>query len=383
MAAIWRTGWLFAGHTCQLARPGDYFTLTVDTDPVVVLRDSAGVIRAFHNVCTHRGMVLCQQPAGSVGAAIVCPYHQWAFALNGTLLACRGMHADLDRGPLALRPLAVGTAAGLIFVSLAESPPPFAPAAALFGRLAGPQDLERARVAHAIDYEIHADWKLVWENNRECYHCDVNHPQYVRSNFDVIEGPDIGAGPRRRAEAAQARHAARWQDSVWSATHAGGGLAAFPEGDTWFSATRTVLADGYQTESLDGRRIGPLLGGPGEADVGVLRLRALPNFWNHTSCDHGVTTRLLPAGPRRTLATVYWLVDRDAREGKDYTLEELLPFWQLTSEQDWQLCEMTQRGVDSSAYRPGPLSREREYNLEAFFRWYVRRLSTPLPDAQR
>jgi Rieske 2Fe-2S family protein len=376
MAAIWRSGWLFAGHTCQLPHAGAYFTFTVDTDPVVVVRDGDGAARAFHNVCTHRGMVLCQQPAGALGGAIVCPYHQWTFALDGTLRACRGMHAGIDRSQLGLRPLAVETVAGLIFVSLAESPPPFAPAAALYRRLAGGQSFEHARVAHAIDYEIHADWKIVWENNRECYHCDHNHPQYVRSNFDVVEGSDIGDGPRRRAADAAARHAARWHDSALSATHTGGGLAAFPSGDVWYSATRTVLADGYATESLDGRRVAPLLGEHADPDVGVLRLRALPNFWNHTSCDHAVTTRLLPAGPRLTRATVYWLVDQNARAGEDYRLEHLLPFWQLTSEQDWHLCAMTQRGVDSTAYRPGPLSREREYNLEAFLRWYLGRLGT-------
>src|SRR5262249_51873965 len=150
--------------------------------------------------------------------------------------------------------------------------------------------------------------------------------------------------------------------------------ATFPEGDTWFSATRTVLADGYETESLDGGRVAPFMGAYRDAGVGVLRLRALPNFWNHGSCDHAVTTRLLPAAPGLTRATVFWLVDRDAREGLDYRLDRLLPFWQLTSEQDWHLCAMTQRGVDSSAYQPGPLSRDREYNLEAFHRWYLRLL---------
>jgi Rieske 2Fe-2S family protein len=76
-----------------------------------------------------------------------------------------------------------------------------------------------------------------------------------------------------------------------------------------------------------------------------------------------------------TRARVIWLVDRNAREGHDYHLEQLLPFWQQTSEQDWQLCEMVQRGVDSTAYRPGPLSKLWEYNVEAFIAWYLRRMS--------
>jgi Rieske 2Fe-2S family protein len=112
-----------------------------------------------------------------------------------------------------------------------------------------------------------------------------------------------------------------------------------------------------------------------DAATGVLRLRTLPNFWCHASCDHAVTTRLLPAGLHLTRVRVSWLVHEDARAGVDYALESLMPFWQLTSEQDWALCERVQRGVDSRAFQPGPLSSTREYNLEAFLRWYLRQLT--------
>ena len=102
-------------------------------------------------------------------------------------------------------------------------------------------------------------------------------------------------------------------------------------------------------------------------------MRAVPNYWCHASCDHAVITRLFPAGRGATKARVYWLVDQAAVEGKDYTLEKLLPFWQLTSEQDWNLCELAQLGVPP-AYRPGPLSTVREYNVDAFIRWYLARI---------
>jgi phenylpropionate dioxygenase-like ring-hydroxylating dioxygenase large terminal subunit len=87
-------------------------------------------------------------------------------------------------------------------------------------------------------------------------------------------------------------------------------------------------------------------------------------------------TRLVPAGPQCTHVSVEWLVDEDAIEGRDYTLERLLPFWRLTSEQDWDLCERNQRGVRSPAYLPGPYSRTREYNLAAFVDWYLDRIGT-------
>jgi Rieske 2Fe-2S family protein len=105
-------------------------------------------------------------------------------------------------------------------------------------------------------------------------------------------------------------------------------------------------------------------------DVGVLRLRALPNFWCHASADHAVTTRLAPVRLERTEVVVTWLVDADAVEGRDYTLDRMLPVWARTSEQDWTLCERNQRGIRSPAYRPGPLSERPQANVAAFHTWY-------------
>jgi Rieske 2Fe-2S family protein len=373
---IWRRGWVFAGHTCQIPRPGDFFTLAIDTDSLIVMRDDAGHIRAFHNVCTHRGTLLCDQEAGHV-RAIVCPYHQWTFALRGDLLKCAGMQDDVDRSRLGLHTVHVETCAGLIFVSLAAAPPPFAPARELMAPFARPQGFERARVARILDYEIRANWKLVWENNRECYHCHVSHPQYVKSNFDIYEDGHGSPRIQQRLAEALARGEATWQREGIAISHRQGGLAPFPDADNdiWYSANRTVLTEGYLSESMDGQRVAPLMGDYRTEDVGVLRLRTLPNFWNHSSCDHAVTTRLLPAGLHLTQARVIWLVHEDAREGVDYELDRLLPFWQLTSEQDWTLCERVQRGVTSTAYRPGPLSRTREYNVDAFQRWYLQQLA--------
>lgn len=99
---IWRQSWIFAGHVCQIPLPGDFLTLTLDTDPLLVIRDEDGQVRAFHNVCTHRGTVLCDEESGH---AIVCPYHQWTFSRRGALLKCAGMQDDIDKdAPQLLEP---------------------------------------------------------------------------------------------------------------------------------------------------------------------------------------------------------------------------------------------------------------------------------------
>jgi glycine betaine catabolism A len=111
-------------------------------------------------------------------------------------------------------------------------------------------------------------------------------------------------------------------------------------------------------------------------DVGTLRVRTVPNKWSHMSADDAVVTRLLPDGPEARLVSIYWLLDDGAAEGRDYSLKRLLPFWQLTSEQDWTLCERNYAGVRSPAYVPGPYSPTREYNVSAFVEWYLERVQT-------
>src|SRR4029434_6730679 len=96
LARVWRRGWLFAGHACEIPRPGDFFTLEVDTDPIVVVREEGGAICALHNVYRHGGSRVCTEPSGHA-ARLVCPYHQWTYALDGQLLACRGMDEDFDK----------------------------------------------------------------------------------------------------------------------------------------------------------------------------------------------------------------------------------------------------------------------------------------------
>jgi phenylpropionate dioxygenase-like ring-hydroxylating dioxygenase large terminal subunit len=330
---IWRCGWVFAGYTCQIPQPGDFFTFSIDTDSIIVMRDDEGYVRAFHNVCTHRGTLLYQEETGSV-RAIICPYHQWTFSRRGDLLSCYGMQDDIDKDKLGLQTVQVEICGGLIFVSFSMSPPPFEPARQIMAPFARPQGFERAKVAKMIDYEIHANWKLVWENNRECYHCNVNHPQYIKSNFDIYENGQSSARIQQRLTKALARSEAAWQAEGVAISHRQGGLAAFPDADNdiWYSANRTVLTEGYESESMDGQRVAPFMGEYRNVDVGVLRMRTLPNFWNHSSCDHAVTTRLLPAGLHLTRARVIWLVHEDAQEGRDYQLDKLMPFWKLTSE---------------------------------------------------
>ena len=371
---IWRKGWLFAGHGCEIRKPGDWLTIEVDTDSIIVIRGDDGEVRALHNVCRHRGSQLVPPGRGS-SRRLVCPYHQWTYDTGGALTFCRGMH-ELDKSQFGLKRVHCEMVEDLIFLSLAENPPEFSAARELMAPFLRPQGFARAKVAKQVDYNIGANWKLVWENNRECFHCNVNHPQYIKANWDHYNADDTSAEIRAAIDRAVKRSEAKWAAAGLAVSHRDTGMTQFPDAERgiWYSANRTALVDGWVSESMDGKQVSTLMGDYDDPDVGTVRARTLPNFWNHSSCDHGVSTLLLPAGPRNTIARVTWLVDEDAVEGRDYQLGKLMPFWQLTSEQDWAICERQQKGIESSAYEPGPYSTFKEYNVDAFVRWYVKTL---------
>jgi len=375
MDRIFRQHWIFVGHSCQIKSPGDFFTVTIGKDPLILIRGDDDEIRAFHNVCRHRGTLISREDCGQA-RRLVCPYHQWTYERDGKLASCRGMHEGIDRDELGLLSSHVEDLEGLLFVCLADTPPDFAAAREAMTPIVKPQRTGEAKVAKIVDYDIAANWKLVWENNRECYHCNVNHPQYIKANFDHFNSDDTTPEVQARIDTAVARHETQCAKNELEITHKETGMATFPDPDQgrWFAANRTTLVEGYVSESMDGQQVAPLMGDYKDADVGTMRCRTMPNMWNHSSCDHVVSTRLLPLAANRTQARVMWLVHPEADEGRDYELDKLMPFWQLTSEQDWELCEFAQTGVSSSAYRPGPYSTHKEYNVDAFVRWYLEAL---------
>jgi Rieske 2Fe-2S family protein len=339
---------------------------------VLVIRGDDGRVRAFHNVCRHRGSQICRTDMGHV-RALVCPYHSWTYSRQGDLVACHGMHEGVDKSLLGLKPLHAEICAGLVYVSLAATPPPFDRFRSRFEVAGAPQGFDRARIAHVVDYEVEANWKLVWENNRECYHCTPRHPQYVKSNFDVYEEEHASPAVREQIAAAIARIEAKWEVPGDGVAHPKGGLATFPDPDNgiWYTCNRTALAEGFVTESLDGTRVAPLMGDYRDAEVGVLRMRSLPNFWLHASCDHAVVTRMLPDGPGRRECGPGGSSTATRAQARTTTSTGSFRSGTRPTSRTGRSAAGSRRGIESIGYEPGPLSQRKEYNVDAFIRWYL------------
>jgi len=366
LARIFHRHWVFAGYAFQVARPGDFFTWKLGTESIIVVRDRAGEIRAFHNVCRHRGSIVCKTEHGNAHR-FVCPYHRWTYELDGRLVLDTQREFGVDRATLSLRPVAIENAGGLLFVSLAESPPDFSAALATIRRKMKPHAIERAKIAHQVDYVVKANWKIVFENNRECYHCPPNHKEYNTVAYDVQRDLAMLDPTQQPAmDAIVARANARFR------------ALGLDEGDALSTMTgaswrchRTPVMEGFVTQSLDGKPLSCLMGDIEEWDSGTLRTTVFPNFWQHTNCDYAAASRITPIGPDETHVRGYWLVDEKAVEGRDYTIDRLLPIWDITNRQDWTICEDQQHGVASRAYVPGPFSLVRERNVAHFLDWYL------------
>ena len=191
MAAIFGTSWLMAGFECELPKAGSYVSQMVGKWPVLIVRGRDGEIRAFHNSCRHRGSLLCAAGSGSA-PKIVCPYHRWTYELDGSLLSAMRMEADFDKAAHSLRPIQLERVAGCLFICFDDNPPPFNEFALRLEQYLAPHNLQDAKLAFQSTITEYANWKLVMENGRECYHCSTGHPELARTfpvgmkkHFDV------------------------------------------------------------------------------------------------------------------------------------------------------------------------------------------------------
>ena len=320
--------WFMVDHVSRIPKPGDYFVFEYGRgDSVVVLRDTTGEVKAFHNVCRHRGSRLCRHDEdapprdkrlsvmqlGSTGNTPVfrCPYHAWTYDLAGKLISVpSGMPTDFDMAQNGLHPCPTQIVEELIFVSLAQGEPPeFEPFARNLRAIAQEYGTAKMKIATRISYPTRANWKLALENFQECYHCGPAHRSLVKAH-PFWDGT-MPAEQRARLEKQLESVMATAQPT--QTTGVGGGMASGAPA----RYRGGVLNVNFVTGSLDGKPLSTLL----------------PNFkeWSHRGkisntgwmtsnlqCydDHIAAVRFVPRGVNSTDAEIIWLVNAEAKEGK-------------------------------------------------------------------
>ncbi len=380
MQAIYGRSWLMIGFECELPRHGSYLAEMIGNWPILIVRGRDGEIRAFHNSCRHRGSLLCQ-PGSGTAPRIVCPYHNWTYGLDGALMVATRMAEDFDKSEHGLKQLHLKRCAGAMFVCFAANPPPFEDFAEKFAAYLGPQRMEDAKLAHTSVLSERANWKLVMENGRECYHCAANHPELTIPLFAY--GFGFSPATLDEDELEQAR---RYQALV-EASHQRWTAAGTPSREvehladrvTGFRTERLPLDQAGESQTMDARvACRRLMGRLTDTRLGGLSFWTQPNSWHHFMSDHAITFAALPLSPDKTLLRTTWLVHKDAVEGVDYDVDNLTSVWDATNRQDAALVEITQAGVRSPAYEPGPYSPHTEGLVEQFCEWYIERMRAGL-----
>jgi phenylpropionate dioxygenase-like ring-hydroxylating dioxygenase large terminal subunit len=333
---LFRRMWFCGGREEEIERPGQFVLRELPGENIVVTRDSTGQVRAFHNVCRHRGTRLCTESTGAFPGSIQCPYHSWTYALDGRLIGAPHMDEvpHFRKEDYPLHAVHADVWDGHIFLNLSRSP------SALRDQLEGlpskfaPWRMQDLKLGKRIVYDVKANWKLVIQNYNECLHCPNLHPALNKLS-----------------------HYLSGENEPLRSTFMGG---------------RMDLRPGVETLSMDGSCPRALLPGLSPDDQRRVYYYAIfPNMLLSLHPDYMMVHTLWPIAPDRTINVCEWHFQPAELTNPSFDASDAIDFWDMTNRQDWHVCELSQAGISSRAYTPGPYS-NREDLLYAFDRMIVR-----------
>ena len=363
--AFWNKNWIWVGHVSQIPEPGNFFRFDYASESIVVVRDRQGKIHAHLNVCRHRGSRICLEASGKT-SVLSCPYHAWTYDLDGSLRTDRQMDGQFDRADYSLFSASLKVFQGLIFVCLYDQPPEIEPALQRLAPLTRPFGIEDLKVVRTASFPVPANWKLALENYLECYHCAPAHKEYSRSHS--LKDPASMTDHLLSTLADNSRQAGLPADVLNETGPDAENLGS----DIYYR--RYPLYPGYKTGSRSGEPVAPLLGDITRYDGGATDVMIGPLNSFLAYADHIVGYRFIPRTLQETDIQVVWMVRGDAVEDRDYSIEELTWLWDVTSRDDERIIRYNQEGVNSTAFKPGPLS-NMEWGIETFYHGYLRRIT--------
>jgi len=340
--------WFCAARGTDLPDPGSFRTVQVGRESVLLTRNRRGEVRAFFNVCRHRGAQICTEQAGQTKRAFQCPYHAWTYDLDGKLVAAPNLTKmpDVDRTEFGLRTIAVREWLGYVWVCLADEPPSFEDtvAGAVAERLGDLESIEHYDVANLsvgrrIVYDVKANWKLIIENFMECYHCATIHPELT----EVL--PEFADG---YAAQFYVGHGAEFGVDV-----------------------RGFTVDG--SEGLD-----RIPGVTEDQDRRYYAITVKPQVFVNLVPDHVIWHRMYPMAADRTIVECDWLyLPGVVESGKDVSAS--VELFDRVNRQDFDACERCQPAMASRMYRDGGVLVPSEHHIGEFHGWVHQRLGTTKP----
>jgi glycine betaine catabolism A len=339
MEAIHFDMWLCAGRSSQIPDAGDYFLRQFANASVIITRDDQGNIRAFHNVCRHRGTMLCQQDEGKFAGRIQCQYHAWTYKLDGTLANAPHMEKvqGFSEADYPLNAIATAEWDGHIFINLSTRPIPFQQHLAGLDKKFAPWRMAALQMVERRVYHLKANWKLIIQNYSECLHCPIVHP-LLQKQSHYMSGDNEPPQP----------------------TYLGG---------------RMDLREGVQTLTMDGStNRGSLPGLSTDAQRHVYYYCILPNFFLNLHPDYMLTFTIWPKAADQTDIICEWHFHPEEIRKPGFNPQDAVEFWDITNKQDWALSDLAQQGISSKGYQPGPYS-NREELLLALDRFVLERVA--------
>ena len=347
LEVFWYGMWVMAGREEEVPEPRHYKVVKIGTQSIVILRDLDGQLRAFHNTCRHRGSILCTEEQGRLpGRSLVCPYHNWTYSLDGQLVGTpRQMEtAGFDRSAYPLFKVAVDTWGGFVFVNLAGERA--APLGAALGDL--PERFRNygfadMRIGKRIVLDVKANWKLLFENFSECFHCPPVHPELceIATLF--------------------------WDAGAWDLRRDAAGNPV--------PSARPRFKPGAATLTMDGTaRIPPFRGLTADERINLYQSQIFrPNLFLNVHPDYVNSHQMLPTGPESVRMIYDWLFEPESLTRPEFDLDHYVALWDLTNRQDARNCEWQQEGLHARPLAHGNFVPQ-ELGCHQFNQWVLESL---------